>query len=114
MIAKCSCRHCKKPIQFEADELKSGKKIECPHCKKGNVLFIPPETPSERELEKFISAEAIPAWFALVAGLIYATGFLIEFTFLSSMGIKESVTEVSRLNISISDYCVYSFLSVRP
>jgi hypothetical protein len=90
MIAKCSCQHCKKPIQFETDELKSGKKVECPHCKTETALLIP----AEKELERFISTESIPAWFALLAGLIYATGFLIQFTFLSSIGIKESVTEV--------------------
>jgi|GEM_PF-4458616 len=51
----------------------------------------------EKDIGKFLSFEelqAIPAWFAVVAGLIYATGFLIEFTFLNSMGIRESVTEV--------------------
>jgi hypothetical protein len=45
-------------------------------------------------LIEFISLEALPTWFAVLAGLFYATGFLIEFTFLNSMGIQESVIEV--------------------
>ncbi len=92
MITKCSCQHCKKEIQFTEDDFKSGKKIKCPHCEKETALSIPPV--EVREMEKFISIESIPAWFALIAGIIYAVGFLIQFTFLSSYGIKESVTEV--------------------
>ena len=43
---------------------------------------------------EFISIEAIPAWFAIFATLVYAAGFVIEFTFFNSMGIKESVSEI--------------------
>jgi hypothetical protein len=53
------------------DSLSSGKKIECPHCKIETVLSIPSG--------KVISIESLPAWCALAAGLIYATGFLIQF-----------------------------------
>jgi hypothetical protein len=43
--------------------------------------------------KKSTSIESLPAWVALSAGIVYATGFLIQFTYLNSIGIKESVTE---------------------
>jgi hypothetical protein len=36
----------------------------------------------------------LPYWFAAIAGFIYATGFLIEFTFLNSLGVSEAGTDV--------------------
>jgi hypothetical protein len=37
---------------------------------------------------------SLPYWFAAIAGLIYATGFLIEFTFLNSLGVSDAGTDV--------------------
>ena len=39
------------------------------------------------------TARTIPYYFAAVAGLVYAVGFLVEFTFMNSMGVKDSLTE---------------------
>lgn len=41
-----------------------------------------------------IYARSLPYWFAAVAGLIYGTGFLIEFTFMNSLGIRNAGTDV--------------------
>jgi len=87
MLATCSCQNCKTPIQFKAEEFNSEKTLKCPHCGKETSLSMP-------LVGKFFSAESLPALFAVVLGSIYATGFLVQFTFLNSMGIKESVTEV--------------------
>src|ERR1039457_2478997 len=38
--------------------------------------------------------QAIPYWFAATAGLVYATGFLVEFTFHNSMGLRMASTEI--------------------
>src|SRR6185369_7036874 len=35
----------------------------------------------------------VPYWFAALAGLIYAAGFLVDFTFLSVLGIRETMAE---------------------
>jgi hypothetical protein len=37
---------------------------------------------------------SLPYWFAAIAGLVYATGFLIEFTFLNSLGVSDAGTDV--------------------
>ncbi|MGO9085753.1 MAG: hypothetical protein ACLQBK_11040 [Candidatus Sulfotelmatobacter sp.] len=37
--------------------------------------------------------EKAPEWFLAVAGLIYATGFLVVFTFFARLGIREAGTE---------------------
>lgn len=37
---------------------------------------------------------SLPYWFAAIAGLVYATGFLIEFTFLNSLGVNDAGTDV--------------------
>jgi hypothetical protein len=39
------------------------------------------------------TARTIPYFFAAFAGLVYAVGFLVEFTFMNSMGIKDWDTE---------------------
>lgn len=39
------------------------------------------------------NARTIPYYFAALAGLVYAVGFLVEFTFMNSIGVKDSLTE---------------------
>jgi hypothetical protein len=39
------------------------------------------------------AARTVPYYFAAVAGLVYAVGFFVEFTFMNSMGVKDSLTE---------------------
>lgn len=36
----------------------------------------------------------VPYWFAALAGFIYGAGFLVDFTFLTAMGVKDPMTEV--------------------
>lgn len=36
----------------------------------------------------------VPYWFAALAGFVYGTGFLVDFTFLTAMGVKDPMTEV--------------------
>ncbi len=35
-----------------------------------------------------------PQWFAIIAALIYATGFLIEFTFFESLGVRGAASDI--------------------
>ena len=46
----------------------------------------------EPEPEK-LEWQTIPYWFAAIAGLIYATGFLVDYTFQNSLGIRSSVID---------------------
>jgi hypothetical protein len=48
----------------------------------------------------------IPYWSAALAGIIYATGFLIEFTFLQSMGIQDPVEGFKAKYIYIGLLCL--------
>lgn len=51
-----------------------------------------PESP--RTTIDFVNtASTIPYYFAAIAGLVYAVGFLVEFTFMNSLGVKDSLTE---------------------
>ncbi len=36
----------------------------------------------------------VPYWFAALAGFVYGTGFLVDYTFLGSMGVKDPMTEI--------------------
>jgi hypothetical protein len=59
-------------------------------------------------LEKRFRIESLPYWFAAVAGLVYATGFLVEFTFLSSMGIKEAASDAFKAKyIHVGLLCLF-------
>ena len=51
------------------------------------------ERPAQARGEVNLPWSAVPYWFAAIAGVIYAIGFLVEFSFLSSMGIKISPTD---------------------
>lgn len=50
----------------------------------------------------------MPYWFAVIASLVYGTGFLIDYTFYNSMGIRESSEEVFKAKyIYIGALCLY-------
>ncbi|HEY6183856.1 MAG TPA: hypothetical protein VIW67_16525 [Terriglobales bacterium] len=54
------------------------------------------------------TARTIPYYFAAFAGFIYAVGFLVEFTFMNSMGIKDSLTEAFKAkHIYIGILCLF-------
>lgn len=44
MIAKCGCQRCGQPVEFEAEH--AGTTIDCPHCGRHTVLFIPAKAQS--------------------------------------------------------------------
>jgi hypothetical protein len=56
--------------------------------------------------------QAISYWFAAAAAIIYATGFLVEFTFLNSLGIKEAATDAFKAKyIYVGLLCLLSPVS---
>jgi len=49
--------------------------------------------PAPNLLSQQTDWRVVPYWFAALAGLIYAAGFLVDFTFLSVLGIRETMAE---------------------
>jgi DNA-directed RNA polymerase subunit RPC12/RpoP len=43
--AKCLCQHCGEKIAFPIE--RAGEIVDCPHCKRGTLLVIPPVKPSQ-------------------------------------------------------------------
>jgi hypothetical protein len=48
---------------------------------------------SNKTTDRINTARTVPYYFAAIAGLVYAVGFLVEFTFMNSLGVKDSMTE---------------------
>lgn len=55
----------------------------------------PPPTQSPNKVNSQWSwMSGLPSWFAAIAGAVYSTGFLIQLTFLQSMGIKDAPPDI--------------------
>ena len=58
MELKCTCDHCKQPLEFPAEM--TGQIIACPHCKTDTILFNPTQLAKPKllvEAEKQAAAE---------------------------------------------------------
>ncbi|MEY2511031.1 MAG: hypothetical protein QOE26_1794 [Verrucomicrobiota bacterium] len=65
-----------------------------------------PNAPSNRWAMTTFPWPTIPYWFAAIAGLVYATGFLVEFTFQHALGITTSLDVFKAKYIYIGLQCL--------
>ena len=71
--AKCLCRHCNGPIEFETEG--AGEDVDCPHCGLATVLFVPQSRPlADRLPWRWIAA----GFFGLAMIGIFAA-FLVKY-----------------------------------
>jgi hypothetical protein len=83
-----------------------------------SVASIPPDTPKDPDdpafgVDRTQFARTVPYYFAALAGLIYAAGFLIEFSFMNSLGVEDSLVEsIKAKHIYIGVLCLFFPVSV--